>query len=148
MSLVVLGVVPLAGGVPAMAASAGGCAVKFRAMCGPVEVRGAAATMADVEAACGESMTSAAAAEALRGWCRGRRRAAQRDGMEVQRGGGSRSGAVRHHQAASVGNNHDVWPSPARTWCNHLIVLGLGLCRRVGLLAFDPIYYIHIGIPL
>ena len=40
-----------------MAAFAGGCAVKLRAVCWPVEVHGVAAAMADAEVACGESRT-------------------------------------------------------------------------------------------
>ena len=40
-----------------MAAFTGGSAVKLRAVCRPVEVRGAAAAMADAEEACGESTT-------------------------------------------------------------------------------------------
>jgi hypothetical protein len=59
MSLVVLGVVRHTGGVPAMAAFPNGCAMELRAVCRPMEVRGAAAVMADAEAAHSESATRA-----------------------------------------------------------------------------------------
>ena len=58
MSFVVLDVFPVPG-VPAVAALVGGC-TELRAVCRPVMVRGAAAVMADAEAARGESATSAA----------------------------------------------------------------------------------------
>ncbi|XBH89570.1 hypothetical protein VPH35_081436 [Triticum aestivum] len=65
--LVHLGCRPLAGGMPPAAAFAGGCEVKLRAACRPMEVRGVAAAIADAEAARGESTASAASAEALHG---------------------------------------------------------------------------------
>ncbi|XP_044443246.1 uncharacterized protein [Triticum aestivum] len=63
MSLVVLGGVRRAGGVPVVTAFAGGCA-KLRAVCRSMDVRGAAAVMADAEVARGESAASAADMEA------------------------------------------------------------------------------------
>ena len=70
---------------------AGGCAMKLRAVCRPMEVRGAAAVMADTEAARGESAASAAD---LRG---GAEAAVTRHGggVEELRGQGGRSGAMR-----------------------------------------------------
>ena len=55
MSLVVLGVVRHVGGVAAMAAFIGGCAMELGAVCRPTVVRGAATIMADLGATHGES---------------------------------------------------------------------------------------------
>uniref|UniRef100_M8BFL9 Uncharacterized protein n=1 Tax=Aegilops tauschii TaxID=37682 RepID=M8BFL9_AEGTA len=56
-------------GVPAVAAFAGGCAVKLRAVCRLVEVRGAAAAMAGAEAARREYTASGAVGLVGRAGC-------------------------------------------------------------------------------
>ena len=77
-----------------MAAFAGGCAMKLRAVCRPMEVRGAAAVMADTEAARGESVASAATAADLRGAAEAAV-ARHGGGVEELRGHGGRSSAMR-----------------------------------------------------
>ena len=64
MSWFILGVVLLAGGVPVVAEFAGGCAM-LRAVCRPMEVRGAATVMVHAEAARGESTTSTTGMEVV-----------------------------------------------------------------------------------
>lgn len=92
--LVVLGVAPLAGGVPAVAAFVGGCAMELRAVCQSEEMRGAAAVMADAEAVHGESATSAADVEALAARLR-RAASTVRPASGRVRGGGDRRQRAR-----------------------------------------------------
>ena len=93
-----------------MAAFVGGCA-KLRAVCRPMEVRGAATVMVDVKATCGETTTSTTGMEGMLERLRGaasawrRRRIASPDavvahGFDVERCGNHGTGATSTRHVA------------------------------------------------